>query len=192
MAQLKAPERFETERLVLRRPTAADAQEIYRRYASDREVTRYLSWPCHTAVDATSAFIQFSDAQWRDSAAGPYLIESRSGLLLGGTGLELESAARATTGYVLARDAWGLGYATEVLRAIIDLARQLRVRQLQASCHIENTASQRVLEKCGFERKQPMVVRFPNLQPGEPGDAWLYELVVAFSGSWQTLDPNRR
>ena len=179
MTQLKAPERLETERLVLRRPATVDAPEIYRRYANDREVTRYLSWPCHTGVDATYAFIQFSDAQWRDSPGGPYLIESRSGLILGGTGLEFASADQATTGYVLARDAWGLGYATEALRAIIEVARQLGVRELQATCHIKHTASQRVLAKCGFSRKQDLVIAFPNLPPGEPGDAWLYELVVA-------------
>ena len=38
-------EPVETERLVLRRPTAADAPAIFARYASDPEVTRYMAWP---------------------------------------------------------------------------------------------------------------------------------------------------
>jgi [ribosomal protein S5]-alanine N-acetyltransferase len=164
---------------MLRKPTSADAQEIYRRYASDPEVTRYLSWPRHKAIDDTRAFIQFADALWRDYPAGPYLIESRSGLLLGGTGLEFKTADQAATGYVLSRDAWGLGYATEALRAMIDVARHLGVLELHAICHARHSASQHVLEKCGFGCKHDLVAEFPNLSAGEPHDARRYELVVA-------------
>jgi RimJ/RimL family protein N-acetyltransferase len=175
---LKAPHQFKTERLVLRKPATSDAEEIYRRYASDPEVTRYLGWPRHQSIDDTRTFIRFSETQWRDSPAGPYLIESGSGLLLGGTGLEFKTAALAMTGYVLARDAWGLGYATEALRAMIGLARQLEVRELRAFCHATHTASQRVLEKCGFGHEEDLVLAFPNSLPGDPGKARRYELVV--------------
>lgn len=172
---MKAPPLLRTERLLLRKPALADAEAIYRRYAADPEVTHYLSWPRHQSIDDSRAFIQFSDAQWRTQAAGPYLVESESGLLLGGTGLELMSPEQAMTGYVLARDAWGMGYATEALRAMMNLARQLSLRQLRASCHAAHTPSQRVLEKCGFRRKEHLVVELPNLLPGEPGDSWCYE-----------------
>ena len=42
---MKAPEILETSRLILRRPHVSDAAAIFERYASDSEVTRYLSWP---------------------------------------------------------------------------------------------------------------------------------------------------
>jgi len=178
---MKAPQRLETERLVLRKPALADAEEIYRRYASDPEVTRYLAWPRHRTVDDTRAFIQFSDAEWRDYSAGPYLIESGSGLLLGGTGLEFKTktADQAVTGYVLSRDARGQGYATEALRAMIEVARELNTREMLAICHAQHIPSQRVLEKCGFSCKGNLLVEFPNLGPGGPGDALRYELVLA-------------
>jgi len=175
---MKAPLRLNTERLVLRKPTLADAPEIYRRYANDPEVTHFLSWPRHEALDATRAFIQFSDAQWSGSAAGPYLIELGSGLLLGSTGLELETPERAMTGYVICRDSWGRGYATEALRAMIALAGQLGVHQLSAICHVRNAASKRVLEKCRFKHTADVVVAFPNLLPGESGEARRYELAI--------------
>ena len=70
----------------------------------------------HSSVDEAQGFIAFSDGQWAQWPAGPYLIVSRAdGTLVGSTGLAFETPSRAQTGYVLAKDAWGLGFATEAL-----------------------------------------------------------------------------
>lgn len=59
-------------------------------------------------------------------AAGPYMIEARdTGMLLGSTGLLFETPSRAATGYVLAADAWGQGFATEALGAMLEVAREV-------------------------------------------------------------------
>jgi len=172
-------ERIETARLVLRKPGAADAEAMFSRYAGDPEVTRLLSWPTHRSVDDTRAFLALSDEEWRREAAGPYLIESREGgRLLGSTGLSFETPSRAVTGYVLARDAWGFGYATEALAGMVALAPELGVRRLYALCHPAHAASTRVLEKCGFAREGLLRrhSEFPNLQPG-PSDVLIYARV---------------
>ena len=120
------PESLQTARLLLRRPTLADAVAIFDRYASDPVVTRYLSWPTHRTLADTHAFLAWSDAEWGKGPAGSYLVFSREdNRLLGGTGLSFKSPTCAVTGYVLARDAWGRGYATESLQAMVDLAREL-------------------------------------------------------------------
>ena len=175
-APSKAPLELTTARLVLRKPAASDAQAIFARYASDRVALRYIGWPAHESLDATRAFLAFSDAEWRRWPAGPYLICSRdSGVLLGGTGFAFESAERAATGYVLARDAWGKGFATEALRAVVEIAAPLGVARLTAICHVEHRASWRVLEKAGFVREAtlPRHQVFPNLGP-EPQDVLFY------------------
>jgi ribosomal-protein-alanine N-acetyltransferase len=175
-----APESVETDRLVLRRPRLADAQAIFNRYACDQEVTRYLGWPRHSSVAETSAFLAFSDAEWEKWPAGPYLIELRgSGRLVGGTGLGFETSHRASTGYVLAKDAWGKGYATEALQAVVGVARGVGVRRLYALCHTAHRPSSRVLEKCGFlcEGTLRQYAEFPNLSPGESSDVLCYSLI---------------
>ena len=139
-----APATFETERLQLFRPRPEHAPDIFARYAGDRDVTRYLGWPRHRSVADARSFIAFSDAEWGRWQVGPSLIGSRqTGALLGSTGLACETAQRALTGYVLAKEAWGRGYATEALGAMIRL------------------------ETCGFVRdqNQSRQAEVPNLSP---------------------------
>jgi [ribosomal protein S5]-alanine N-acetyltransferase len=172
-----APERIETERLLLRRPRLADADIVFSRYASDPDVTRFLGWPRHRSIEDTRRFLEFSETEWQRWPAGPYLIETRDDRrLIGSSGLGFETPFRAATGYVLAKDAWGVGYATEALQAMVALAPTLGIRRLYALFHPEHLASQRVLEKCGFERESLLRCHseLPNLKPGEPSDVLCY------------------
>lgn len=174
---MNAPHEIRTARLLLRKPSASDADEIFRRYASDASVGRYLAWPTHRTIEDTHAFLQFSDDEWQRCPAGPYLVWSSNGeRLIGSTGLAFDNPQRASTGYVFARDAWSAGYATEAVAAMQQLAEQLGVLRLYAYCHPENGASRRVLEKCGFEQEGTLrrYCAFPNLSPGELFDVVLY------------------
>ena len=178
---MKAPEMIETARLLLRRPQPGDARNILCSYAGDPEVTRYLSWPTHRSVADTWAFLEWSDAEWARGPAGPYLIFTRnrsSRRVLGSTGLTFVSEERASVGYALARRAWGRGAATEALGAMVELARSLGLKRLEAICHAEHTASARVLEKCGFrmEERRLRDTFFPNLLAGVRADVFFYAL----------------
>jgi [ribosomal protein S5]-alanine N-acetyltransferase len=174
--EMKAPERIETNRPVLRKPALADAEAVFARYASDPDVTKFMGWRRHESVEETRAFLAFSDAEWERWPAGPYLIEAAAdGQLLGATGLKFQTPTTAVTGYVLAQDAWGYGYATEALRAMVTVAMDVGVHQLSATCHSENLASARVLEKGGFVRaKLPGLAEFPNLSPGQALECLVY------------------
>ncbi len=155
-----------TPRLLLRPPTARDAAMIFQRYAADAEVTRFVGWPRHASIHDTAAFLEFSASEWSRWPAGPVLIESRSdGRLLGSTGLAFETPTQASTGYVLARDAWGLGYASEALTAMVALAKTLAMTRLYALCHPSHSASIRVLERGGFTCEGLLHTQqvFPNL-----------------------------
>lgn len=181
----KAPETIQTARLLLRRPEPGDAFAIFERYSSDPEVTRYLGWPRHRSVGDTAAFLMFSDAVWNAAGAGPFMVCEPDGRLLGSTGLVFETPHRAVTGYVLARDAWGRGFATEALSAMVELAQTLGVQRLEAQCHPAHAASMRVLEKCGFACEATLAAHteFPNLDPGRALDVLLYaRLLAALAG----------
>lgn len=168
---------IETARLILRPPQGSDADAIFGRYASDVRVTKYLGWPTHRTIADTRGFLAFCASEWKRWPAGPFLIESReTGELLGSTGLGFDSLHQAATGYVLAHDAWGHGYATEALAAMRDLSDRFDVKRLYALCHPDHRASAHVLEKCGFALEGTLHAHseFPNLSPGVPADVLCY------------------
>lgn len=178
---MNAPDAVKTARLQLVRPRAFDATAIFTRYASDPDVTRFLGWPRHRSVVDSESFVVYSDAQWNRWLAGPYLIRSlEDGELIGSTGFTFHTVDRVETGYVLAKDAWGRGYATEALRAVIDVARQVGIKSLDARCHAEHLPSRRILEKCGFVRDMTWTqpIEFPNLAGGVSQPAVYYVLAV--------------
>ena len=180
---LAAPQSLLTDRLLIRRPSAADGEQIFQNYAADPEVTRYLGWPTHSDSEQSRKFAELAEQYWEQYGVGPYLVFDRVGKrLLGGTGLELdeEDSNSASTGYVFARSAWGLGYATESLRAMLSTARQIRLSSVYALCHPEHRASMHVLEKCGFSRSAllPEHFEFPNLGSGELADVVRYEIAL--------------
>jgi ribosomal-protein-alanine N-acetyltransferase len=171
---------IETERLVLRRPHAADAPAIFARYASDPEVTRYMAWPTHRSLEDTYAFLRFSDQVWgRWPKAGPLLVFTRDGVtLLGAAGIVNDTETVAQIGYVFARDAWGRGYATEALLANVEAVQRTGIRRLEAGVHVDHPASCHVLEKAGFVREGIRPGAFPNLPPAATRDAALYALAL--------------
>ena len=173
------PDRLTTRRLVLRRPRLSDAAAKFA-YARDPEVTRYMDWVAHTGERDAEAFIQGAAARWESGEEYTWSItvepEDRA---IGSVACRVRGHA-VDLGYVLARDYWGRGYATEAARAVLDWAATLEgVCRIWATCDVENAASARVLEKIGMSREGVLrrwAIR-PNLAPAVPRDAFVYSWV---------------
>lgn len=143
------PARWETARFRLRPPRRADATWIYRDYAQDPEVTRFLTWAPHVTLGETEAFLAQVVGTWA-GGAGPWVIEERaSGQGLGMFDLRA-SGAQAELGYVLARAHWGRGVMSELVSACTERALAAGLVRVAAFVDVENGASARVLEKAGF------------------------------------------
>lgn len=48
---------LETERLILRRFELEDANDMFSNWASDPEVTKYLTWPTHSSIEVSKFVI---------------------------------------------------------------------------------------------------------------------------------------
>ncbi len=148
--------RIETPRLWLRWPRAADVNDILR-YANDPEValkTAVIPYP-YTVSDAEMFVLNART----DNAKGAALHLALTPKRMPGEAIGMISLGGAQTrgvgtlGFVLARRFWGQGYMTEAATAFVDLVFSLTsIGEIASSALPSNLASQRVLEKVGFER----------------------------------------
>src|SRR6185369_3872527 len=150
-------QKLETKRLLFRPPTLEDSAAAFHCYASDAEVSRYLTWKNHAAIEAVSDFFSACATQWADVSGEeghyPWLLFLReTGDLVGSISVELQEH-RVEIGYVFGRAHWNKGYATEALGCVVDwaLARE-DIFRAWAACDVDNPASARVMEKVGMSR----------------------------------------
>ncbi len=157
-----------TSRLLLRRPRPGDAEELYAGVTSDALVARLVGWPRHTDVETTRRVLEGADAYWEANGIGPFVVLDASDRhIMGTTGLTRTGEREASTGYVLARTAWGQGFASEALAEMVRLASSMGIQRLSAFVHPENTKSVRVLKKANFELEATeREEHFPNLGAG--------------------------
>ena len=66
---------LETKRLILRRFKLEDANDVYNNYASNDNVTRYLSWPSHQSVDVSRHYIEYLVACYKNIDKYEWAIE---------------------------------------------------------------------------------------------------------------------
>jgi len=152
----RPPTSFATARLVARLPRVDDAPAVFASYASDPEVTRYLSWRPHERVELVAVFLRENISNWEKNAGHLAWLLCLKGTdtPIGSIGVTLEGNGRAMFGYVLAKRFWGRGMAAEALTFLIDWTlAQPSLHRAWAYCDVENPASVRVMEKAGMVRE---------------------------------------
>jgi len=172
------PETFETARLRLRRPALADAPDVFE-YASDPEVTRYLGFTTHRALNTVEEFLRgLLLAMEQGGRYGWALTQSDSDRLIGMIEIRIQPP-RAELGYVLGKAFWGRGYMAEAVRPIVEWSLgQGPIHRVWAFCDADNRGSARVLEKAGMTREGTLRkwAMSPNLSDA-PRDCHCYSIV---------------
>jgi RimJ/RimL family protein N-acetyltransferase len=139
---------LETERLVLRSPTASDARAIVAG-VGDFEVARNLARVPHPYTQSDAEAFLARVGVTADLVLG---ITLKSGAAyIGGCGAHACEDGAYEIGYWLARPYWGFGYASEAARAVVHYAFEaLGATYLTAGWFDDNPNSGRVLQKLGF------------------------------------------
>lgn len=170
---------LETERLALRPPRLDDAAAIFRNYAQDHEVTRYLVWRPHNRVEETASFLHNCLGGWGSGREFTWVVTLVGSDEPIGMVACRRSEYKADIGYVLARKYWGQGIMTEAASRVVNWIFALpEVYRVWAVCDVGNPASARVLENLGMVREGILRrwIVHPNVSH-EPRDCFVYASV---------------
>ena len=148
-------ETIATTRLMLRRFNKEDAKDIYEGYATDVEVTRYLTWLPHSCIKETTALLDMWIAEYGDPKTCRYAITEKGiDKVIGSIDVvRFCSDGNPEIGYCLARPYWGKGYMKEALTALVEKL-SAEYPKIHIRAQRENIGSNLVIASCGFTFKE--------------------------------------
>ena len=148
-------QRIETHRLILRPFRTEDAEDMFENWASDPEVTRFLTWPAHRSVDVTRMILDNWIPKYADGGFFNWAIEwKENGRVIGNISVVrfIEELETADIGYCMGRAYWGRGIMPEALRAVTDfLFDTVGINRITACHDLNNPKSGRVMQKAGLK-----------------------------------------
>jgi len=146
---------IETPRLILRRFTLEDAQAMYDNWASDPEVSKYLTWPAHRSVDVSRTVLEAWVADYEKEDNYQWAIELKSlGQPVGSISVvsHNDRARLVHIGYCLGKAWWHQGIMPEALKAVMDFFfQEVGVNRVESRHDPNNPNSGRVMQKCGMK-----------------------------------------
>ena len=167
-----------TPRLILRKLTMRDADDIYR-YSRDVEVARHVLWEAHRNIGESRAYLRYMLRRYRNHEPASWGIEYRqTGQIIGTIGfmwIQSDNSA-AEVGYSLAQEYWNHGLMTEALRAVIAHGfGSMNLNRIEAQHETTNPASGAVMRKCGMVKEGTLRQRLYN--KGRYVDVDLYAIL---------------
>lgn len=149
-------QRIETDRLILRRYTIEDADAMYKNWASDSEVTKFLTWQPHPSVDVSRSIIEdwlkkYSDEKYYHWAI---VLKDNGNEPIGGISVVHmnEDISMVHIGYCLGRAWWRRGIMSEALKAVTNfMFDTVEVNRVEARHDPRNPNSGKVMQKCGMK-----------------------------------------
>lgn len=159
---------LETGRLVLRPFVVEDAPAMYKNWASDPEVTKYLTWPPHDSVEGTRALLEEWVAAYADPTVYQWaIVWKETGEPIGSIGV-VEREERTESfhvGYCIGRSWWHRGIMTEAFsRVIAFLFEEVGVNRVDSRHDPRNPNSGKVMAKCGLTYEGTLRQRDRNNQ----------------------------
>lgn len=152
---------IETERLILRRFKMEDAEAMYKNWASDEEVTRFLTWPPHSSIELTKDILQdwINDYKNEDSYNWAITIKENGDEPIGSIGaVDInERVNMVHIGYCISKKWWNKGITSEALKALIKyFFEEVGVNRVESRHDPNNPNSGKVMMKCGMKYEGTM------------------------------------
>lgn len=141
---------LETKRLILRPFEYDDKEAMYNNWASDEEVTKYLTWNHHTSILETEKILDLWINQYEKPERINFAITLKeTDELIGGIDVVGYLDGIPVIGYVLSKKYWNNGYMSEACEEVIKFLFSLGYNIIRIDAEKENIGSNKVIKKCG-------------------------------------------
>jgi len=146
---------IETKRLILRQFELSDADNMYKNWASDDEVTKFLTWPTHANAEVSRRIVDTWIKGYSDDKNYQWCIELKSsGEAIGSIGVvdNKENIEAVEIGYCIGRKYWNQGFTSESFKALIQFFfQEVGVNRIESRHDPLNSNSGKVMLKCGLK-----------------------------------------
>jgi RimJ/RimL family protein N-acetyltransferase len=146
--------RLITERLILRKFTDNDANDMFRNWASDSVVTKFLTWQEHDNINVTHDYIVSLSEQYQNPEAYIWGIELKEiGQVIGSISATCNQKAESVhISYCIGRPWWNQKITREALNTLITFfMEEVGVNRIEACNDSRNVAAGKVLLRSGFQ-----------------------------------------
>ena len=167
-----------TDRLMLRPGWPEDAPALFRAIADEAVIDKLPDAPWPYRPQDAEAYLVRGHAPHLLPDLLIYARTRGKPRLVGGIALRERGERSAELDYWVARDCWGLGFATEAGAAMVEMARDgLRLTRVESGHFHDNPASARVLAKLGFRRTGTVEQRRSQVR-GQDVDCVMYDVAA--------------
>ena len=147
---------LETDRLILRRFTLEDAAAVYKNWASDEEVTKFLMWKAHHDIAVTETVVKNWVQNYKEKTYYHWAIcyKSYSSEPIGDIAVmhSDDTIKMAHIGYHLGKNWWHMGITSEALQCVMDyLFDEVGFYRIESRHDPRNPNSGGVMKKCGMK-----------------------------------------
>ena len=146
---------IETPRLILRKAQKTDAEPMFRNWANDPEVTKFLTWPTYTQVEMAYPILEIWTKEYEKPNYYQWMIEFKEiGEPIGSISVvsQRDDIGAAEIGYCIGQAWWRQGIMTEALNAVMHfLFSEVGMNRIEAKHDVNNPHSGGVMKKCGME-----------------------------------------
>lgn len=152
MLNHKGTQEIKTERLLLRRFKVRDAEDMFKNWANDERVSRYVGWSPHKSPKFTKKLLRRWRSAYRKKNNYNWAIEFEGKVIGSISVVKINNTSEyAELGYCLGFDFWNKGIMSEAAEAVIDfLFSEVGVHNVGIWHAVKNPASGRVAQKCGL------------------------------------------
>lgn len=141
-----------TKRLKLRRFTLSDASYMFKNYATDERVTKFLSWEQYKNIEDIESFLSDIINKYTYLNVYHWAIEIDNEVIGSISTISIdENNCNCEIGYCLGYDYWNKGITSEALSVVMDfLFSEVGMHRITAKHDIDNPSSGRVMQKCNM------------------------------------------